>query len=122
MRQARRIEKRPMPFLRAWREALRLSRPDVVNKLSTFPEVSRPIDQATLAKCETGESGLKVADLELLAKAYGVTPDRLFFAPGDAQTPELMGEASLIIRGKDPEAVRAWLASGKYLPEAQKNK
>ncbi len=111
-----------MPYLRAWREALHLSRPEVVNRLLMLPEVSRPIDQATLAKWETGESGLKVEDLELLAKVYGVTPDRLFFPPGDAQTPELLGEAQSIIRSKDPEAVRAWLASGKYLPESQKNK
>jgi transcriptional regulator with XRE-family HTH domain len=85
-----------------------------------LPGVSRSIDQATLAKWETGESGVKVEDLELLAKIYGVSADRLFFPPGDAVTPELLGEAYSIIRGKDQEAVRAWLASGKFLPESQK--
>lgn len=120
MRKARRLEKRPMPYLRAWRDSLGLSRPEVVNRLLMLPEVSRPIDQATLAKWETGESGVKVEDLELLAKIYGVTADRLFFSPGDNLTPELLGEAYAIIRGKDSAAVRAWLASGKFLPESQK--
>ena len=120
MRQVRRTEKRPMTHLRAWRVALGLSRPEVVNRMLMLPGVSRSIDQATLAKWETGESGVKVEDLELLAKIYGVSADRLFFPPGDSLTPELLGEAYSIIRGKDPEAVRAWIASGKFLPESQK--
>ena len=120
MRQARRTEKKPMPYLRLWREALRISRPEVVNRLSMLPEVSQPIDQATLAKWETGESAVRVEDLELLAKVYGVSADRLFFPPNDTLTPQLLGEAHRIITGKDPEAVKAWLASGKFLPESQK--
>jgi transcriptional regulator with XRE-family HTH domain len=120
MRQARRSEKKPMPHLRRWREALRLSRPEVVNRLSMLPEVSQPIDQATLAKWETGESAVRVEDIELLAKIYGVTADRLFFPPADTLTPQLLGEAHRIITGKDPEAVKAWLASGKFLPESKK--
>ena len=122
MRQARRIEKKPMSYLRAWRDALRMSRPEVVNRLSMLPEVSQPIDQATLAKWETGESAVRVEDLELLAKVYGVTADRLFFAPNDTLTPQLLGEAHSIITGKDPEAVKAWLASGKFLPSLKNEK
>ena len=120
MRQPRRTQKKPMTYLRMWREALHLSRATVVNRLSTLPEVDRPIDQATLAKWETGESAVRVEDLELLAKIYGVSADRLFFPPTDKVTAQLLGDAHGIITGKDPEAVKAWLAAGKFLPETKK--
>ena len=61
---------------------------------------------------------MKVEDLELLAKVYGVTADRLFFAPGDTRTPELLRQAHEIIVSRDPEAVARWLASGMDLREA----
>jgi transcriptional regulator with XRE-family HTH domain len=109
-----------MPYLRAWREALGLSRPEVVNRLLILPEVAAPIDQATLAKWETGESRVTVEDLELLAKVYGVTADRLFFPPNDTATPALLKEAHGIITGRDPAAVKAWLASGQFLPKTEK--
>ena len=109
-----------MEYLRAWRDALHLSRAEVVNRLSMRPEVSQSIDQATLAKWETGETAMRVEDLELQAKIYGVTADRLFFSPNDALTPQLLGEAHSIISGKDTEAVKAWLAAGKFLPKTQK--
>ena len=120
MRKSRRPEKKPMAYLRAWRDALHLSRAEVVNRLSMLPEVSQTIDQATLAKWESGETAMRVEDLELLAKVYGVTADRLFFSPNDALTPQLLGEAHSIISGKDTEAVKAWLAAGKFLPKTQK--
>ena len=120
MRQSRRTTRRPMPYLRAWRETLGLSRPAVVNKLLMLAEAVAPIDQATLAKWETGESRVTVEDLELLAKVYGVTADRLFFPPSDTATPALLKEAHSIITGRDPEAVKAWLASGQFLPKSQK--
>jgi transcriptional regulator with XRE-family HTH domain len=85
-----------------------------------LPEVAAPIDQATLAKWETGESRVTVEDLELLAKVYGVSADRLFFPPSDTETPALLKEAHSIITGRDPEAVKAWLAAGQFLPKFQK--
>lgn len=78
------------------------------------------MDQATVAKWESGENRVTVEDLELLAQIYGVTADRLFFAPGDDRTPVLLAEAHKIITGADPEAVKAWLASGAFLPPAEK--
>jgi len=76
------------------------------------------MDQATLAKWESGESRVTTEDLELLAQVYGVRTDRLFFQPGDKETPKLLEAAHEIIVGRDPEAVRAWLNSGAFLPPA----
>lgn len=76
-----------------------------------------PIDQAALAKWENGETAVRVEDLELLAKVYGVTTDRLFFAPGDKRTPELLRRAHEIIVRSDPDALEKWLGMGDILPE-----
>lgn len=77
-------------------------------------------DQATIAKWESGENRVTVEDLELLAKVYGTQADRLFHAPGDKVTPELLGLAHKIITTRDEAAVRAWLASGDFLPPQDK--
>ena len=104
-----------MQHLRAWRESLGLSRPAVVNKLAIGGAKAAPIDQATLAKWESGETAVKVEALEMLAKIYGVTVDRLFFPPSDTRTPELLRQAHEIIVTRDPAAVARWLASGSDL-------
>lgn len=74
------------------------------------------MDQATLAKWESGETQITVSDLELLAQVYGVTVDRLHFEPGDTLTPAFLKAAHEIVTSRDPEAVKAWLASGGFLP------
>jgi len=78
------------------------------------------MDQATLAKWESGETSISVLDLELLAQVYGVPVDRLHFAPGDALTPAFLAAAHKIVTSSDPEAVKAWLASGEFLPPVTK--
>jgi len=78
------------------------------------------MDQAALQKWGNGTVGVKVEDIELLAQIYGVTPDRLFFAPGDKRTPELLRQAHEIIVSRDPEAVARWLASGRNIVPAEK--
>jgi transcriptional regulator with XRE-family HTH domain len=109
-----------MQHLRAWREILSLSRSAVVAKMSDISENTYTLDQATLAKWETGETRVTVEDLDLLAKVYGVSPDRLFFAPGDRETPELLRQAHEIITSRDPEAVKRWLASGQDMAAPKK--
>jgi transcriptional regulator with XRE-family HTH domain len=104
-------------FLREWRESLGLSRQAVVNRLGVLLPGERVMDQATIAKWESGETLITVADLELLAQVYGVTADRLHFAPGDTLTPMFLGIAHEIVTSRDPEAIKAWLASGKFLPQ-----
>lgn len=104
-----------MEHLRAWRDSLHLSRQEVVNLLGTFAGADGPKDQAALAKWESGETAVRVEDLELLSRVYGVTPDRLFFAPGDERTPQLLGQAHSIITSGDPEAVKRWLAMGELI-------
>jgi transcriptional regulator with XRE-family HTH domain len=74
-----------------------------------------PIDQATLAKWEDGETAVRVEDLYLLAQIYGVTADRLFFPPGDVRTPEQIRRAFEIITSADPELVEGWLRTGEGL-------
>lgn len=117
MPRKRRNPEHAMQYLRAWRDSLRLSRPAVVNKLATLGGGMDPIDQATLAKWESGETAVKVEDIEKLAQIYGVSPDRLFFAPGDTRTPELLKLAHDIITTRDPDAVARWLASGTDLKD-----
>ncbi len=60
---------------------------------------------------------MRVEDLELLAKVYGVSPDRLFFAPGDTNTPERMRRFYEIVTTKDGSAVDHWLATGESLKD-----
>jgi transcriptional regulator with XRE-family HTH domain len=80
------------------------------------------VDQATIAKWERGETAVRVEDLELLAKVYEVTPDRLFFAPGDQATPKLMKAAHDIIITGDSEAVSKWLELGQMIINGGKPK
>ena len=62
----------PMPFLRAWRESLKLSRQVVADRIGSITGPTP--DQATVAKWESGS--VRVEDLELLAQVYGTRPDR----------------------------------------------
>lgn len=108
-----------MQFLRAWRESLGLSREEVVNKIGTSAS-GAPTSQATLAKWESGETGVRVQDLEVLAQIYGITPDRLFFAPGDERTPTLMRRAFDILKNADPEKLERWLSLGEDIAGTKK--
>lgn len=110
-----RVRREPMPHLRAWRESLGLSRQAVANKIGTLRPGDAPLDQATLAKWEDGETALRVEDLRLLAEIYGVTPDRLFYPPGDERTPDLFQRAFRVITEADPQAVERWLETGEML-------
>ena len=105
-----------MKFLRGWRESLGLTRQNVVSLISAGLPRSEAMDQASLAKWESGETAVRVEDIEMLAKVYHVTADRLFFSPGDENTPKLLQKAHEIIVDRDPDAVAAWLVSGAFLP------
>jgi transcriptional regulator with XRE-family HTH domain len=115
MKKPRTPDRNPMPYLRAWRDSLGLSRQFVVDQFPLRLNDDKPVDQATLAKWEKGETGVKAEHIEILAQIYGVTPDRLHFAPGDKLTPEMLKRAHEIIISRDPEAVARWLASGADL-------
>jgi transcriptional regulator with XRE-family HTH domain len=105
-----------MQFLRAWRESLGLTRQNVVSMISASLTRSEAMDQASLAKWESGETAVRVEDIEMLAKVYHITVDRMFFSPCDKTTPGLLQKAHEIIVDRDPEAVAAWLAAGAFLP------
>ena len=49
-----------------------------------MPELA-PTDQATIAKWESGETSLRVSDLQLLAELYGTTPDTLLPKPSEVR-------------------------------------
>lgn len=110
-----RVRYEPPVHLRAWREVLGLSRQAVVNKIATVRPDDPPLDQATLAKWENGETAVRVQDLLLLAEVYGVTADRLFYPPDDTATPERMRRAWSVIVGADADAVENWLRTGEDL-------
>lgn len=121
MNRKRRTTRTPMPTLRAWRERLGLSRAQVATMIDAARPERAPTDQATIAKWESGETEVRVTDMYLLAQIYGTTADRLLFDPGDLITPELMRRAHAVLVSKDREALAAWLASGEFLPDAQKS-
>lgn len=110
-----RVRHQAMPHLRAWRDSLGLSRQVVVDRMSEIDPDAGPVDQATLAKWEAGETAVRVEDLELLARIYGVTADRLFFAPGDKETPGRIRKAFDIITTADPDLLADWLRTGEGL-------
>lgn len=122
MSKRKRIIHHRMPHLRSWRESLGLSRQAVANKIGTIRSDLITLDQATIAKWESGETAVKVEDLELLAQVYGVSADRLFFPPGDKETPELIQKALKILTSKNPEAVKQWLALGENLSSRDDDK
>lgn len=114
MGKSRRVRHKPMEHLRSWRESLGLSRQEVANRIGT--DAGRPpVDQGTIAKWESGETAVRVEDLALLAAAYGIGPDRMFFPPGDTDTPELMKRAYDVLSQSDRKAVEQWLAVGEAL-------
>lgn len=115
MAQKRRLPEHRMEHLRAWRDSLGLSRQTVVERIAAELRLPEPIDQAALAKWEKGEVAVKVEDIEILAKIYGVDAPRLFFPPGDERTPALLKRAHDIIVNSSPEAVARWLAMGEIL-------
>ena len=106
----------PMPTLREWRDSLGLSRPQVAEKIALL-RVNDPVDQATVAKWESGETAVRVQDLKLLAEIYGVRPEQLLYSPTASQTVERMRQAYEVIATRDPAAVDRWLASGTDLKE-----
>lgn len=111
MGKIKRITGTPMPFLRAWRESLGLSRQVVADRIGSITGTTP--DQATVAKWERG--GVRVEDLELLAQVYGVRADRLFFPPGDEWTPEALKRAhDVLVRMPRDKAMR-WLEMGADL-------
>ena len=116
-----RVRHEPPEFLRAWRESLGLSRQAVANKIGTLRPEQQPVHQATVAKWETGETAVRVEDLKLLAEVYGITPDRLFFAPGDDRTPHLMMRAYNVLTSRDPGAVERWLELGESIAAPDKS-
>lgn len=112
-----RVRHERMEHLIQWRVVLGLSRQQVVNKIATLlPEGIAP-DQGTLAKWEKGENAVKVEDLALLAKVYGVPTEYLFFSPGDRNGPEMMRRAYEVLTTKTPDAVTKWLDLGTTLPD-----
>lgn len=110
-----RVQHRPMPHLRAWRDSIGLSRQAVADRMLQLRPGDAPVDQATISKWESGETAVRVQDLQLLAEVYGVTADRLFFPPGDVRTPELIQRAFSVIVSADPELIEGWLRTGEGL-------
>ncbi len=93
MRRPRKDTKLPLPQLRAWRESLGLSRPQVVQMLAKLEGTDGNIDQATLAKWESGETRITVEDFRLLASCYGITPEQLLSEP-----PKMMPTSAAKVR------------------------
>lgn len=98
-----------------------MSRQAVVDKIASLQLTGGPMDQATIAKWESGETAVRYIDLKLLAEVYGTSPDRLLYDPADNLAPMLMKKAHTILTGKEPKAIEAWLASGEFLPDAPRS-
>lgn len=106
---------RAPPPIRAWRESLNLTRPEVVSAIASRYRDYALMDQATLAKWESGRNALKVEHLRLLAEIYGVPAENLLHHPDDKHIPGLLKEAMDVIRTRNTTEVRAWLREGMTL-------
>ena len=94
--------------LRAWRDIKNLSQEQVANILE--------VNKSTIHRWETGTRTVDLADLERLAKVYGVDPIALLMAPGDVQLAVDLTAAKAILSSRDPDAIRTWLEMGTKLP------
>lgn len=115
MGKVKRVTGTPMPYLRAWRDSLKLSRQTVADRIGCLTGTTP--DQATVAKWESGS--VRVEDLVLLAQVYGTSADRLFFPPGDEWTPEALRKAHDVLTKLPRDKAARWLTMGADLaPEA----
>jgi transcriptional regulator with XRE-family HTH domain len=106
---------RAPPPIRAWRESLNMTRPEVVSAIASRYREYALMDQATLAKWESGRNALKVEHLRLLAEIYGVPAENLLHHPDDKHIPALLKEAMDVISTRNAAEVRAWLQEGMTL-------
>lgn len=120
MGKTKRVARIPLPTLRAWRENLGLSRQEVADRMALISPDQPQVDQATIAKWESGETALRVQDLLLLAEIYGATAGKLLCDPGDLGAAEFTSQAHRILGTKRPEALAAWLTIGELLPDAER--
>ncbi|MCA3366353.1 MAG: helix-turn-helix transcriptional regulator [Roseomonas sp.] len=81
MRRSHRDTQRLILQLRAWRDSLGFSRSQVVQMLAKLEGADGNIDQATLAKWESGETRITVEDFHLLAICYGINSAQLLSPP-----------------------------------------
>jgi transcriptional regulator with XRE-family HTH domain len=97
-----------MEHLRAWRKA----------RGWTLEQLASIIGQhfTTVQKWEKGLRAVDMDDVAKLAKAFGVTPVALFFAPTDLDLARRIGRAMDILAKTDPSAADAWLQIGDRLP------
>ncbi len=116
MGRRRRVDYSPPAFLKAWRNSFGLSLTEVAKLIALLqPEISPPLDQSAIGRWESGETAVTLQALELLAKVYNTTPDRLFFSPNDKRTPELMRRAFTILSDADADKVDWWITTGERL-------
>lgn len=100
--------------LRAWRDELGLYRSDVVARIRVLDPSRSNMDQATLAKWESGATPLRVADLVLLAKVYDVAPESLFSPPiRGAHRIAAIRRAHRIIQRRKIDFVEQWLSEAE---------
>jgi transcriptional regulator with XRE-family HTH domain len=90
-----------------------MSRQQAVEALAKLHHAARNIDQATLAKWESGETRITVEDFQLLAACYCITPERLFSVPPGIASVAMseIGRSAHTVQPEEPHPwahLRAW--------------
>lgn len=93
-------------YLRAWRLSKKLSLERVGAAIG--------VRHTTVGRWEKGQLPVTSADLEQLARVYGVPADRLLFDPAD-QSAAALATAREVISRMEPEDVTEWLRLGDRL-------
>ncbi len=108
----RKHEKASLIYLRKWRDKMGYTRQWVVDELCKNNGWA-PIDQASLAKWENGDTPIRLPELIALAEVYEVPVAVLLAPPPQAARIEAMRRAFVVVRRAPSEFVHSWLASAE---------
>jgi transcriptional regulator with XRE-family HTH domain len=97
--------------LKEWRKHRRLTVAELATKVNKSVSL--------VAQWESGSRIMSMADLQQLARVYGVPPSALLGSPADATRGDLREAAGEIIRDMDAESALQWLQLGRKLPRSK---
>ena len=97
----------PHIHLRSWRKAHGLTLEQLANRIGS--KIS------TISGWETGSRDMDLADLEKIARAYGVHPAILLFAPPGSQKFHDLREVNDLWEKMSADVFSDWLRAGKRM-------
>ncbi len=94
-------------YLKTWRLHKGFTQEQVGNMLE--------VSHTTVGRYESGAVTLNHAQLQEIAKIYGVSVSQLAAPPEEAELVAVLDEVQTIVTGMDPAALKHWLALGRSL-------